>query len=270
MNFLEANGLRFAYLTEGQGPLVLLVHGFPDTAHTWREVMPALAAKGYRAVAPFLRGYAPSGLPARDTDALTLAHDVVALIDALGEKDATLIGHDWGASAVYGATSLAPHKVRRLFALAIPHPATLKPTLGKLWGVRHMLAFKLPGAAHRFAREHRQRVRALYRRWSPTWAVPEDEFAAIDACFSDARVVDAALGYYRALSPRLPRELTQKTAVPTVAFCGADDPNTDRQDFERGRSRFTGPYAVEVMPGGHFLHREHPRVFLERLLSHFP
>jgi pimeloyl-ACP methyl ester carboxylesterase len=83
--FVDAGGLRFGYLEQGTGPLVLLVHGFPDTAHTWDATMPALAAAGYRAVAPFTRGYHPTAIPADgayDTD--TLGNDVIALIDALG------------------------------------------------------------------------------------------------------------------------------------------------------------------------------------------
>ena len=86
INFVDANGLRFAYLEEGSGPLVLLLHGFPDTAHTWDELRPRIAAKGYRAVSPFLRGYSPSGIPARDTDQETLARDPLALIEALGAR----------------------------------------------------------------------------------------------------------------------------------------------------------------------------------------
>src|SRR5215469_2918718 len=101
MDFVTANGLEFAYLSEGSGPLVLLFHGFPDTAHTWDFVLPYIARKGYRAVAPFMRGYAPTEIPKRDADQVTLARDVLALVDAFGEKEAVVIGHDWGASAAY-------------------------------------------------------------------------------------------------------------------------------------------------------------------------
>ena len=134
INFVDANGLRFGYLEEGSGPLVLLLHGFPDTAHTWDELRPRIAAKGYRAVSPFMRGYAPSGIPDRDTDQETLARDPLALIEALGARDAIVIGHDFGASAAYGAAALGPDRVKKLFAIAIPHPATLKPSPKKLWG----------------------------------------------------------------------------------------------------------------------------------------
>src|SRR5204862_7624838 len=90
---VRANGLEFAYLEEGKGPLVLLLHGFPDTAHTWDDLRPKLAARGFRAVSPWTRGYAPTEVPARDADLETLARDALALIEALGEKKAILVGH---------------------------------------------------------------------------------------------------------------------------------------------------------------------------------
>jgi pimeloyl-ACP methyl ester carboxylesterase len=90
IHFVDANGLKFAYLEEGSGPLVLMLHGFPDTAHTWDDLRPRIAAKGYRAVSPFMRGYHPSAIP----DQETLARDPLALIEALGARDAIIIGHD--------------------------------------------------------------------------------------------------------------------------------------------------------------------------------
>ena len=111
METIAANGVTFAYLTEGKGPLVLLLHGFPDTAHSWDRVIPALAAAGYRVVAPFMRGYHPTQIPADgqyDTD--TLGRDALALISALGEEKAIVVGHDWGASAAYSAATLGPEQ----------------------------------------------------------------------------------------------------------------------------------------------------------------
>src|SRR5262245_21138100 len=93
--YVSANGVRFAYFEEGRGPLVLLVHGFPDTAHTWDDVRPALAKRGYRAVSVFTRGYWPTEVPADGRyDAETLGRDLLALIEALGETSAIVVGHD--------------------------------------------------------------------------------------------------------------------------------------------------------------------------------
>src|SRR3569623_1177323 len=95
--FVQANGLRFSLLEEGRGPLVLLGHGFPDTAHTWDAVRPKLAARGFHAVSPFMRGYAPTSAPDGDLELSDLARDVLAFIDALGESKAIVVGHDVGA-----------------------------------------------------------------------------------------------------------------------------------------------------------------------------
>lgn len=268
IEFAEANGLRFAYISEGSGPLVLMLHGFPDTAHTWDDLRPRIAAKGYRAVSPFMRGYHPSGIPTTDTDQETLARDPLALIDALGALEAVLIGHDWGASAAYGAAALGADRVTKLFAVAIPHPATLKPTLGKLWGARHFGAYKLPGAAKRFARNDFEALAAIYQRWSPTWHPPPSEFDAARECFASPGSLDAAFGYYRKLSPFPSASLKAKITVPTVVFAGLDDPVAEVSDYRRAARMFKDDYVIEEVPGGHFMHREHPEVFAERLLRH--
>src|SRR5580700_9385009 len=128
-SFVVANGVRFAFFEEGSGPLVLLLHGFPDTPHTWDAVRPAVAAAGYRAVSPFLRGYAPTAIPADGAyDGDTLGRDALALIEALGAERAIVVGHDWGAGAAYSAAALGPARVTKLVTVGIPHPASLKPS----------------------------------------------------------------------------------------------------------------------------------------------
>ena len=124
---VEANGLSFGVLSMGDGPLALCLHGFPDSAWTWQHLLPELAAAGFRAVAPFLRGYAPTSVPA---DGLyqsgAVAADAIALHDALGGgDDAVLIGHDWGALATYAAAGHAPERWRRVVAASVPPPATV-------------------------------------------------------------------------------------------------------------------------------------------------
>jgi pimeloyl-ACP methyl ester carboxylesterase len=265
-----ANGLSFAYLEAGAGPLVLLLHGFPDTAHTWDDVRPRLAAKGYRAVSPFMRGYQPTGIPATDADDATTAKDALALISALGAESAIVIGHDWGASAAYGAASLDPARVSKLFAVGVPHPATLRVTLRKLWGVRHFFAYQLPGAAARFAKDDFAALPAICHRWSPTWSPSAQELAPVRDCFTDERSLDAAFGYYRAMSFRARPHLRRPIEVPTVVFAGTDDPNLEPADYHLASRKFRSSYVVEEMPGGHFMHREHPAIFAQKLLAHFP
>ncbi len=268
VHFVEANGLNFAYLQDGSGPLVLMLHGFPDTAHTWDDLRARIAAKGYRAVSPFMRGYRPTTIPDRDADQETLAQDAIALIDALGASEAIVIGHDWGAAAAYGAAALAPEHVTKLFVLAIPHPGALKPSLKKLWGVRHFAAYKLPGAPERFARNDFAALPAIYRRWSPSWSPTVDEFDAVRSAFADRASLNAAFGYYRKLSPIPSASLKKRISVPTVVFAGLSDPVAEPADYRHAGRMFTGDYTVEEVDGGHFMHREHPDAFAEHLLAH--
>ncbi len=268
IRYVEANGLRFAYLEEGRGPLVLLLHGFPDTARSWDHARPLIAAKGYRVVSPWMRGYAPTAIPERDADLETLARDALALIEALGESSAILVGHDWGGAAAYAATALEPARVAKLFVVGIPHPATLKPSPFKLWKVRHFIAYKRRGAARRFARHDFAALPAIYKRWSPAWNPPAEEFAAVRESFADPASLEAAFGYYRQLRFRPQKFLRTPIAVPTVVFAGLDDEIVGPADYRRAARMFSAGYVVEEMPGGHFMHREHPAQFAEKLLAH--
>ena len=128
---VAANGVDVTYFECGDGPLALCLHGFPDSAHTWRHLLPALAAAGFRAVAPFTRGYAPTSVP---DDGLfqtgALSADANAIHEALaGDADAVLVGHDWGAPTVYGAAAVAPDRWRRVVGLAVPPGPASKPCL---------------------------------------------------------------------------------------------------------------------------------------------
>jgi pimeloyl-ACP methyl ester carboxylesterase len=266
--YVEANGLRFAYVEDGRGPLVLLLHGFPDTARSWDHARARIAARGYRAVSPWLRGYAPTAIPGRDADLETIGRDVLALIAALGETSAIVVGHDWGAAASYAAASFEPARIRKLVVVGIPHPATIAPSPTKLWMVRHFLAYKLPGAARRFAQRDFAALPALYKRWSPAWSPPAEEFAPVRASFSDPASLDAAFGYYRQLRFRPQPFLRKPIEVPTIAFAGLDDPIVQPADYAAGRRMFRADYIVEEMRGGHFMHREHPDEFATKLLAH--
>ena len=268
VKFVEANGLRHAYLEEGEGPLILLFHGFPDTPHTWDLVRPALAKAGYRVVAPFLRGYAPSDIPQSDTTSRQLGEDALALITALGEEKAVLVGHDWGCESVYAAATLDAEKVTKLIAVGIPHRAGLPRTAGALFAARHFLYFKLPGAVLRFQRDDFAHVEVLYKRWSPTWDVPTSEFEAVKNAFSAPGSANAALGYYRELTiASTPEMYRAKIHAPTLVFAGLDDPALTVDDYERARRKFKGGYEVCALPGGHFVHRESPVAFEEKLLA---
>jgi len=266
LHHMQANGLRFAYLERGSGPLVLLVHGFPDTPYTWDRTLPALADAGFRAVAPFQRGYHPSEAPAVDAyDSDTLGRDVIAWIDALGERSAIVVGHDWGASAAYSAVGLAPERVRMLVTVGIPHPAGVVPTPRLLWAVRHFLSLRRRGAAKWIRAGGLAHVDELVQRWSPAWQVPPGETEAAKRCLAEPGSLEAALGYYRALRVSIPDAQRVPVAVPAAAFAGTQD-NVSVAAYERARRRYRASYEVVAMPGGHFMHREHPEHFVRELL----
>ena len=271
IRFVQTGGLRFAYVEEGEGPLVLLAHGFPDTLHTWDAVRPALARAGYRAVTPNTRGYWPTAIPADGKyDATTLGADLIALIEVLGARRAIVVGHDWGASAAYAAAIMNPERVRFLVTVAIPHPASLVPSPRLLWAVRHFFAFQSRKAEARTRANDYAYVDELVRRWSPAWQVPADETRPVKEAFAQPGCLEAALGYYRALTVRLPASHRRRITVPSAVFSGADDGVLQRQDYERAARWYKAPHEIVHMPGGHFLHREHPERFIAELLRVIP
>jgi pimeloyl-ACP methyl ester carboxylesterase len=268
MKTIEANGVGFAYLEEGSGPLVVLVHGFPDTAHTWDRVMPALAAAGYRVVAPFTRGYHPTPIPADGKyDADTLGADVAALIEQLGGNEpAIVVGHDWGASAAYAVAAMRPELVRKLVTIGIPHPRSVTPTPWLAWKLRHFVFLGRKRAADKMLRADLAYVDTLVSRWSPAWQVPPGETDRVKAAFREPGCLDAALGYYRQSGARLPPSQRKPIEVPSVAFAGLHDSIFKPKAYEKARKMYRSTYEVVAMPGGHFMHREHPEHFIRELV----
>jgi len=262
---VRANGLDFAYLSAGKGPLVLLLHGFPDTAHTWDRSIAALAEAGFRAVAPCMRGYHPTSIGGPyDTD--TLGRDALALIEALGEKQAVVVGHDWGASAAYAAASLGPEKVKLVITLAIPHPRSIKPSPKMLWTMRHFATLRRKNAAATLRANNYAYVDELWHRWSPAWKnIPASEMASAKAAFDQPGCAEAACGYYAAFTPKMPPSFRAQVKVPAVAFAGEHDMIAPRA-YEKARHCFDASYEVVIVPGGHFMHREHPEPFNRELV----
>src|SRR4029077_5448184 len=201
---VQANGLEFGLLEAGSGPLALCLHGFPDTAHTWRHLLPALARAGFHAVAPFMRGYAPTAVPADGAYQLgALIADAVALHEVLGGGgDAVLIGQDWGAEAAYGAAAHAPDRWRRLVTLAVP-PASLDPVLfsdyEQLKRFFYLLLFRAPlaFADPLVASDQMSFLDRLWHDWSPGYDAGED-LARVKESLRDPANLAAAIGYYRA------------------------------------------------------------------------
>lgn len=264
---VETGTLRIAYFADGdpKDPLIVLLHGFPDTPHAWDQLRPELAKSGYYVVSPFLRGYAPSEIPTTDEyDPESLGRDVLGLITALGKPDADVIGHDWGAMAAYAAAALEPARVRHLVTMVIPHPATLEVRLRDLRRLRHFLALRKRGAPKRFARNDLAGVDELYARWSPTWPSSAADREAVKNTFSAPGSLNGALGYYRDLSRKTPAFLRAPTKVPALVIAGLDDGTTPLDSFD-DLTAFGGGVRLEKLPTGHFPHRERPDLVLPLL-----
>ena len=265
----SAGGQTFRYVDSGEGPLVLLLHGFPDLPTGWDSIRARLNEAGFRTVAPYLRGYHPATLSDRGFDTNDQADDVALLLDALGEATAVVVGHDWGAEATYGSATKHPERVSKMVALGIPHPMTLRPSLSAAWAGRHFVYFKLPWS-QATARLFRLRlVGRLYRRWAPSWRGPvrDDSVAAAVDAFRDDRVLRGALSYYKALRPGHPI-YRARIGVPALVVGGADEPPVLQRGYEATPARFTAPCDVRILDGaGHWPHRENEEAFVHALLD---
>ncbi len=270
---VNANGIDFAYLTEGDGPLVLCLHGFPDHAPTFEPLLHALAEAGFRGVAPWMRGYSPTG-PAPDgkyhTQALAL--DALALADALaGDGDAYVVGSDWGAGAVHAAVPHRPDRFKRCVTMAVP-PA---PAMGgsfltspdqwkRSW---YMWFFGTTLADIAFPANDFAIIDKLWADWSPDY-IPDDAFMR---ALKDIFAVDngqAAMGYYRdtmhARSEPSPEAAAVKGGplpIPMLYFHGLNDgclgfDLIDQTALES--SLGPGGEAVYIEGAGHFMHLEKP------------
>src|SRR5580700_3495208 len=151
---VEANGIRIHIAEQGNGPLVLLCHGFPESWYSWRHQLSALSQAGFRAVAPDMRGYGSTDRPA-EIERYTLFHlvgDMVGVLDALGEKQAVIVGHDWGAPVAWHAALMRPDRFRAVVGLSVPYrprggiaPTSVMPQNAE--ASFYQLYFQAPGVA---------------------------------------------------------------------------------------------------------------------------
>jgi pimeloyl-ACP methyl ester carboxylesterase len=238
----------------------------PDTPHGWERARGVLNAAGYRTIVRYLRGYHPDTiLPGRGYGVHDTAADAVSLLDAVGEEQAVLVGHDWGASIAYRAAAAAPGRIRAICGIAIPHPRVLRPSIGLLWRARHFVTLRLPTGSRLVRRRDFAYVDALMRRWAPNWSGPERDACLDDVkrCFADPRVLDAALAYYREVS----REGVSRLSQPALIVGGTTD-ILGPELLNRSPEAFDGRCDVLIAQGaGHWPHREAADPFEERLLA---
>jgi pimeloyl-ACP methyl ester carboxylesterase len=279
---VHANGIEFATIEEGDGPLVLLLHGYPDIAQTWTAQIHALAAAGYRAVAPNLRGYPPTDVPPNGYyDPATLANDVIGLIDQLAGEPSFYVGHDWGAAIGYRTVAGYPDRFKRVAQLAIPHPLSMFVNLlaspAHIQGVFHFWFFQMQGFAEEALKANDlAMIDYLWKLWSPKLDEPEHR-AAVKEALRQPGALEASIAYYRAAmgtlagDPALEEQqgpLNGPTAVPTMTILGSEDPNGRNAEVQA--PFFTGPLEIAYVDGtGHFLHREKPDEVSKLLVDWF-
>jgi pimeloyl-ACP methyl ester carboxylesterase len=189
---VQANGVELSVIDEGEGPLVVLCHGFPELAYSWRHQVPALTAAGYRVLAPDMRGFGKSSAPqaVEAYDVVTLCADMTGLLDELGEQQAIFAGHDWGAHLVWQLAVLAPERVRAVAGLSVPFvphaPAApisiMRRHLGEDF---YIVWFQQPGVADEALARHVRRTLTTSRQWTTDWALEDGSEPRLPAWLSE-------------------------------------------------------------------------------------
>jgi pimeloyl-ACP methyl ester carboxylesterase len=226
------DGIRLHCVEAGEGPPVVLLHGFPEFWYGWRHQIPALAQAGLRVVAPDMRGYNLSDKPAgwRAYDIELLVRDIADLIGDLGEERAYVVGHDWGAAVAYALAMRHPELVRRLVILNVPHPARMLEGLRTLRQLRkswYMFMFQLPILPERaLARDGFSRAKRTLRDGSAPASFSDEDLERYADAWSQPGSLTAMINYYRAVfrqSPRAHRARLRPIEAPTLVIWGQRD-----------------------------------------------
>jgi pimeloyl-ACP methyl ester carboxylesterase len=257
-------------------PLVLLLHGFPQSRHSWRHQVPALESAGYRAVAPDQRGYSPgvrpdpaAGLAAYGID--RLVGDVLDLADSAGAGSARfhLVGHDWGAQVAWAVAHRHPSRVASLTVLSRPHPAAFRRAFredadGQQHRSRHHKAFHDPATGGRLLEDGARRL----RRNLAEQGVPETSVEEYLSVLGNPAALEAALAWYRAAGALAAMEIGV-VSVPTLYLWGDADATVGRSAAEWTAEHVLGPFRLEVLTGvGHFVTDQAPEQVTSLLLEH--
>ncbi|GLZ32987.1 alpha/beta hydrolase [Lentzea sp. NBRC 105346] len=280
---VSANGIRLHVAELGDGPLVLLLHGFPEFWWSWRHQLTALADAGYRAVAVDLRGYGDSDKPPRGYDGFTLAGDIAGLVRALGDQRAHLVGHAWGGMLAWTVGAIHPRVVASVSALAAPHPLALRRAVWRTpRSYGYVFRFQLPMYPERWlTRENAVTVARLLHAWSgPKWRVAP-EFDEVIRRNRQAMLVPgvahSAMEYYRwAMRSQLRSDgrrfvdaVDRRLSVPVLQLHGALDPVIREQTALASKQWLGAGSEFRSLPEvGHFLNQEVPHT-TSRILTEF-
>ena len=277
---IDVGEVSLAVAEQGAGELVVLLHGFPERAHTWRRQLRALAGGGFRAAAPDMRGFGDSDRPpAVEAYGLErLVDDVAGLVTALGAQRAHLVGHDWGGVVAWAVAALRPERVSTLTAMNAPHLAALHEELQAPDGgaqrmmAWYMLLYQFPGIAEELcARDDFAFLRARLAR-APAGSFHADDVEHFLAPMRRPGALTAGLNYYRALVPPSawlePPPPLPPVAAPTLVIWGLEDAALHRRTLERSLEAVSGPLRVERLEGvGHYVQNAVPDLVNRHLLA---
>jgi pimeloyl-ACP methyl ester carboxylesterase len=282
---IQANDLNISYFAAGldnDGPLVICLHGFPDSAHTWRHLLPRLADAGYRAVAPFLRGYAPTEVPTDGRfQTAASAMDALALRDALGGgADSVIIGHDWGAVITHIAANVRPDAFAKVVTMAVPPGnavgVAFLSNLAQIKRSWYMFFFQHPFADFVVGANDLAYIDMLWADWSPGFDATE-ELALLKPSLREPANLQAALGFYRATlgagynDPALQSAQDMSSTIPPQPLLylhGRTDGCMGAEVAEFAAAELTSNARAHFVDGaGHFLHLEKPNEVNDIILS---
>lgn len=282
--------LTVAYEEHGPatGDPILLLHGFPYSPRGYDDIAPALAARGYRVIVPFLRGYGPTRFNSPDTlrsgQQAALAQDLLDLMDALALPKAALCGYDWGGRAACIVAALWPERVRCLVTgdgYNLQNiPGSTQPqapeTEHRLW---YQYYFHTPRGVEGLTKNRRDLCELLWKLWSPTWARGPERYPLSAPAFDNPDFVEVVIHSYRHRFMYAPGDpalawmeeaLTRQPSisVPTISLCGADDGVGPAEEIDEDIEHFSGFYERRVLAGvGHNIPEEAPEATLKALLD---
>jgi pimeloyl-ACP methyl ester carboxylesterase len=259
-------GITLHYVEAGQGPLVVLLHGFPEFWYSWRHQIPALAAAGFRVVAPDMRGYnlssKPSGWRAYDTD--LLADDVAGLIRHLGAESARVVGHDWGAAVAYSTAMRHPEVVERLAILNVPHPERMLRALRTVRQLRkswYMFFFQIPRVPEAAMRRGRFSFPKRSLRSGVAGTFSDADLQRYVQAWSEPGALTGMINYYRAALRQSPRSVQSRMKpfeAQTLVIWGERD-RFIGAELAEPLPRLVPNARVERVPeAGHFVQSEAP------------
>ena len=270
------SGLTFTADVAGPagGPLVLLLHGFPESRNSWRAALPVLASAGYRCVAPDQRGYSPGARP--DPADLSnyafdkLVNDALEIATAAGHDDKRfhLVGHDWGGQVAWGVANAHPERLASLSVLSRPHPLSFRRALEKADGdqrhrSRHHTRFLEPATGPLLIEDNARRLREGLFGQDVSKAAIEEHVAVL----GNRAAIEAALAWYRA-NKGLSGDFGP-IKVPTLYIWGDADATVGPEAAKGTADFVTAAYAMEVLPGvGHFVMDQAAAQATELILSH--